>query len=145
MNRFLRKLRGAIGVGVTWAVLWALIALVIGLVIGVLDPDSIDPGESPPAMAAIVGAVGFICGLLFSAILALAEDRKTLRDLSPLRAALWGAIGSAALPLLTGMQDSVALNTVPLGVLFASGSVMIARRSALHEGDEQQLLAADAE
>jgi hypothetical protein len=142
--KLLRRLRGALGVAITWGVLWALIALVIGLVVGVLDPDSIDPGESPLMMSAIVGTVGFVCGLIFSAILSLAENRKTLRDLSPWRAGLWGMIGSAALPLLTGMQDSVALNTVPLGAIFAAGSVAIARRAALRDPEEQKLLSADA-
>jgi len=89
MNKFLRKLRGAIGVGLTWGILWALIAFVIGLVIGVVDPDSIDPGESPPIIAGIVGLTGFVCGLAFSAILSHTENRKTIRDLSPLRAAVW--------------------------------------------------------
>ena len=142
--KLFRRLRGALGVGVTWGVLWALIAFVIGLLIGVFDPDSIDAGESPLMMAAIVGTVGFVCGLIFSAILALAENRKTLRDLSPWRAAIWGMLGSAALPLLTGMQDSVALNTVPLGAIFAAGSVAIARRAALRDPEEQKLLTVDA-
>ena len=141
MKRLLRKLRGAIGVGLTWGVLWALIAFALGVIIGVVDPDSIDPGEEPWIMGAIVGTTGFVCGLVFSAILAFAEDRKTIRDLSPWRAALWGMLGSAALPLLTGMQDSVALNTVPLGALFASGSILIARRAALRDPEEQKLLA----
>ena len=47
MKRLLRKLRGAIGVGLTWGVLWALIAFALGVIIGVVDPDSIDPGEEP--------------------------------------------------------------------------------------------------
>lgn len=42
---------------------------------------------------------------------------------------LRGLMGSAALPLLTTMQNSVLLNTVPLGALFAAATVALARRA----------------
>ena len=143
MNSLLRKLRGMLGVGITWAVGWALVIFAIGTVIGVVDPDSIDPGEEPWRMAGVVGTVGFISGAFFSAIFASAERRKSMRELSPLRAALWGALGGAALPLLTTMNDAIIFNTAPLGAIFAASTVAIARRAALREADQVEALPAD--
>ena len=133
VNSLLRKLRGALGIGLTWGVLWAAIGFLTGVIIGIVDPDSIDPGESPLIAGAIVGVVGFISGVGFSVLLSLTEARKSIRDLSPARAALWGMLGAAALPLLTGMPNQLALITCPLGAVFAGVSVAIARRGERRE------------
>jgi hypothetical protein len=124
----LRRLRGLVGTGLTWAVGWAAIAMAIGLVVGWLDPDSIDPGEGPLRIGSILGLVGFVSGVGFGLVLAVAERRRQLADLSVIRAALWGALGAAALPLLTSMENSTLLNVCPLGALFGAASVALARR-----------------
>ena len=130
MDELLRKLRGIIGAGVTWAVGWALVMMLIGIGISIVDPDSIDQGEEIWRVLGIVGTVGFFSGTIFGGLMALAEGRRTsLMELSPLRAALLGALAGAALPLLTGINDSVLSNTVPLGALFASATVALARRA----------------
>lgn len=133
MNALLRKLRGVMGIGLIWGTLWAVIGTTIGLVIGATVPGSIDPGEHPILIGAIIGVVGFICGASFGIVLSFAESRKTILDLSPTRAALWGALGSAALPLLTGMENKLIFITCPLGAVFAAASVAIARRAELHD------------
>jgi hypothetical protein len=130
LNRLLRKVRGALGIGLTWGVLWAAIAIVTGLIIGVVDPDSIDPGEGPLVAGRIIGFVGFVSGVAFSLLLSLAEQRrKSILDLSLIRVALWGAVGAAAPLLVTGMPDGMVVFTSPLGAAFASASVAIARRA----------------
>ena len=129
-----------LGVGLTWGVGWGILIFIIGSIIGVVDPDSIDAGEEPWRMAGMVGAVGFMSGAVFAAILSSAERRKSLRELSVSRAALWGALGGAALPLLTTMNDVVMFNTVPLGAIFAASTVAIARRAALREAEEPEML-----
>ena len=140
MNKFLRRLRGVLGTGLTWGVLWAVIGLAVGLIVGVVDPDSIDPGEEPPIIAAFVGIGGFISGVTFGTILSIAErGRKSILDLSLSRAALWGILGAAAVPLLAGKIDQLII-TCPLGAVFAMGSVAIARRAQLHEAKEAALL-----
>ena len=131
-----RRLRGMLGMGITWAVGWAIIMFLIGNIIQVVDPDSIDPGEEPWRLALMVSVVGFISGSVFAMIFSSAERRKRIRDLSVLRSTLWGALGGAALPLLTTMPDTVLFNTVPLGAIFAASTVAIARRAALREPDE---------
>ena len=133
MNTILRKLRGMLGMGLTWGVGWGMVLFMIGTVIGIVDPDSIDAGEEPWRISLLVGSVGFVSGSLFALIFSGAERKKSIRDLSVLRATLWGALGGAALPLLTTMNDSTLFNTVPLGAAFAAATVAIARRAALRE------------
>jgi hypothetical protein len=130
MKGLFRKLRGAVGVGLTWAVGWAVIIFLIGTVIGIVDPDSIDAGEEPLRIAlTIIAPVGLISGLLFAAIMSLTERHKSVHDLSLIRAALWGALGAAVLPLLTPMNDAVLSTVCPLGALFAAGTVALARHA----------------
>jgi hypothetical protein len=92
----------------------------------------------------MVSTVGFISGAAFALIFSSAERRKSIRELSAGRAALWGALGGAALPLLTSMPDATAFNTVPLGVLFAASTVAIARRAALREPEPVESLPPDS-
>jgi len=125
---------------VTWGASWAALGWLTASIIGVVDPRSIDPGESAGVMGALTGAVGFVSGLGFSLILSLRERRKSLRDLSLPRVALWGALGAAALPLLTSMPNLLALLTAPLGATFAIGSIAAARRAALQERAPRDLL-----
>lgn len=122
-----------LGMGLTWGVGWAIVIFMIGTVISIADPDSIDAGEEPWRISLLVGTVGFISGSLFALIFSRAERRKSIRNLSVLRATLWGALGGAALPLLTSMNDATLFNTVPLGAAFAAATVAIARRAALRE------------
>ena len=143
MTNLFRKLRGMLGTGITWGVGWAMVMFIIGSITGVVDPDSIDPGEEPWRIAGIVGAVGFLSGIAYAGLFSWLENRKSLRDLSISRAAVWGAIGGAVLPLLTTMNDAVLLSTMPLGAIFAASTVAIARRAALHEPDPVDLLGSE--
>jgi hypothetical protein len=145
MDSLLQKLRGMLGVGVTWAVGWAVVMFIIGSIIGVVDPDSIDAGEEPWRLALLVGFVGFLSGTAFAAIFASAERRRKIRELSVLRSAVWGALGGAVLPLLTTMNDAILTNTMPLGALFAAGTVAIARRAALREPEKLGVLPDETE
>lgn len=140
MNALLQKLRGVMGIGLTWGILWAAIGTAVALVIGVLDPDSIDPGESPIIMGAIIGFVGLVSGVGFGILLSVGESRKAIRDLSLSRAAMWGILGSAALPLLTTMDNGLILITCPLGAAFAAASVAIARKAERHNSEQPKVL-----
>jgi hypothetical protein len=140
MREFLRKCRGVLGMGAVFAAAWAVILTGIAMVIGVFDPDSIDPGEGPGRIAAIGAMVGFITGAGFGALLALAERRRSLRDLSIWRSALWGAVAPAAWALLTTVNDSMMILLCPVGAALAAGSVALAKRAErnhLAEGTRQ--------
>ena len=126
----LRRFLGIAGIGLTWGIAWALVFAILALIASVVDPDSIDPGEGPIFVFQIGLTVGFVSGVLFGVLLAWAENRKSVRDLSVMRAVLWGALGSAILPLATPMNDSVLLNTIPLGVISASATAAMARAAS---------------
>jgi hypothetical protein len=140
MRAFLRRGRGALGISVTWGAAWAVIFAGVALIIGLVDPDSIDPGEGPVRTAAIGALFGFVSGAVFSVLLALAESRKAIRDLSLARAALWGMLGTAAYPLLTPVDNSIVFILCPIGAALAAASVAIAKKAALGAPPEQPKL-----
>lgn len=99
-----------------------------------------------------MGAYGIVSGVGFGSLLSLNEGRRTLRDLSLRRVALWGVLGSALVPLgfgalgffeagttLFDVLGAVGV-TATLGGTFASGSVAMARRAELAARDEATLL-----
>lgn len=152
MNGFLRRLRGLLGVGVTWGALWSGIGAAIGFVIGVVNPDAWTLANPVVDWALGMGAYGVISGFGFGALLSLGEGSKVLRELSLKRVALWGVLGSAAVPLLFGAFGFFEAGTTLLDVLqamgvtamlggtSAPGAVAIARRTELTAGDEAPLL-----
>lgn len=131
MSKILRSLRGLLGIGLTWGIVWAAVMIAVGMITEVVDPDSIDPGEEPIVLGAMVGLVGFISGLVFGGLLSIAERQKTISDLSLSRVAMWGILVSAAFPLLAGKDIRMMLFLGPLGAVSALASVALARRWAL--------------
>lgn len=140
MGAFLRKCRGALGIAATWGTVWAAIFAALGLTIGLLAPDSIDPGEGPVRVAWIGAIYGVVSGAVFAVLLALTEGRKSIRDLSLSRAALWGMLGTAAFPLLTPVDNSMLLILCPIGAALAAASVAVAKRAELNASPEQPKL-----
>jgi hypothetical protein len=130
MKRLVRWLRGALGIGVTWSVLWILIGIVLATALRVVRPQDFDPGEGMTTVLPLLGVVGLLSGLAFAGLLSVTERRRSLRELSLPRVALWGALGSAAIPWLMGADGSMGWLTGVLGATFASASVAIARRGA---------------
>lgn len=142
----MRRIRGLLGVGVTWGVLWGAIGALIGLVVGLVAGDV---ALSAPILewALGMGAYGVVSGLGFGTLLSLGEGRRTLRDLSLGRVAVWGVLGSALVPLGFGALGFFEAGTTLMDVLgaigvtatlggtFASGSVVMARRAELAEPD----------
>lgn len=137
--KWLKRIRGAVGMGVTWAVAWAAAGLAIG-VASVLTPALpweafFSVFDAPlPALA----VPGFFAGVFFSIVLAVAERRQGLRQLTAKRFATWGAVGGVlllAFPfVLVGVglasADGSTLSTwrilVTLGVPFVGLSVLTA-------------------
>lgn len=131
MDRILRRLRGIVGTAITWGAGWALVGAALSTIVGIVDPPAIDAGEGPLSIARIIGTVGLVIGAFFASVFTLAEGkRKSIAELSLLRATAWGMIGAAILPLATTMPNNVLFNTVPLGALSALGTVLLARRAA---------------
>lgn len=148
MNQWLRRLRGAVGTGITWALAWGVGGVLIGastllpwhpfgLLLRVFDAPL-------PAL----GLPGFFGGLFFSAVLGVAGRRRRFRELSAARFALWGAAGGALLTLFpfglvaVGVASTegsphspmtvwgaIAPVFVALSAASAVGSLLLARRA----------------
>src|ERR687889_2879125 len=88
MRKWLRRTRGAIGMGVTWAAAWAAVGFVPRWVLGI---------ESELPFGLLFGALGFIAGVTFSGLLVLTEGRRRFDQMSLPRFAGWGAVGGLLL------------------------------------------------
>ncbi len=146
---WLKRVRGAIGMGLTWAAGWAVAGVLIG-VTSLLTPglpwnaffrfyDAPLPSLAMP---------GFIGGVIFSVVLGIAANRRSLDELSVPRFAAWGALSGlllSAIPDLLVLAGTatrsetaagvgtltaiIALPLVTLCAVSAAGSLLLARRA----------------
>lgn len=95
----LRKLRGAVGTAVTWAIGWATSAFVVlsGPVLIWGNPDLFWQTIRPVTLLA--GVSGLFGGAVFSTVLGTVHRNRRLGELSPLRMAAWGAGAGLLAPL----------------------------------------------
>lgn len=129
MNGLLRRIRGIIGTGITWAMAW------VGLGAGLGALAGLNLGYLlRMAMGNSIG--GFLAGVSFAVILSVAERNRSLEDLSLRRVALWGAGGGLAIsliPLAAGIPVAYLLGPLMInagiGAGMATGSVALARRA----------------
>ena len=148
MKKWLRRIRGAVGMGLTWAVAWALVGVLIGLSIEFLGLPMgwfVEVFDAPLPALAIPGFVG---GAVFSTVLGIAGRRRRFDELSLPRFAAWGAAGGLLLSLfpIAASAASVAEAAVIIGpvtllsVVSASGSLALARKA-----EERELFDASAD
>lgn len=160
MNNWLKRIRGAVGMGLTWAASWS----VVGAVVAVL-PWMTPPG-SPMGVTWVVGfaaqfaALGFVGGAAFSVALGVMEGRRRFDQMSLPRFAVWGGLGglmmwaargtlgwsvmdflwSVGLPGLNWGYAVSGGTIVLLGAGCAAGTLALARRA-----DDQDWLEAGEE
>jgi hypothetical protein len=144
MRKWLRRIRGAIGMGFTWALAWSAVGTVPRWVLG-FNPDAPFP--------LIFGVLGFIGGVTFSGLLVLIEGRRRFDQMSLRRFAGWGAIGGLLLSALfaklasLGWKDVLAIapTFAAACAVCASGSLALARRAVRRELPDIREDAAEAE
>ena len=110
MKRWLRRIRGAVGMGLVWAVGWAVAGLLIGvssiLLPGLPWDSFFEVFDAPlPALA----IPGFFGGVFFSIVLGIAGRRRRFSELSVSRFAAWGALGGLLLILFPFALVAVGL------------------------------------
>src|SRR5215510_9485365 len=91
MRSLLRRIRGAIGMGFTWASAWFAVGFIPRWVLG---------RESDLPFPLLFGGLGFIAGVTFSGLLMLTEGRRRLDQMSLPRFAGWGALGGLLISAL---------------------------------------------
>jgi hypothetical protein len=140
-----RRLRGVLVAALIWAIVW----LPLGLALPWLrrrPPDQCV--YCPPGFVirflTLWTLWGALSGAIFAVVLAIAERRHTLAELSFARVAVWGAIGSLALPAALTILDVVRATfpserrfvlialgiAAALGAGCAAGTLALARRAA---------------
>ena len=137
MRKWLRRIRGAIGMGLTWAAAWGGAGTIVSL--GFLLRTGSRPDAPFPLM---LGAAGFVAGLIFSGVLGLVEGRRRFDQMSLPRFAAWGAAGGFLLAATFVLGVSLSgdpgflWNLVVVGPAFAvaaagsaAGSLALARRA----------------
>jgi hypothetical protein len=95
MKKWMSGIRGAVLMIVLWIIGWGL--GFGGIMEAFIDPDG-RIGDIWPTMLAIPGLIG---GVLFSALLLIAERRRSFDEVPLFRFALWGAVAGIVLGLLT--------------------------------------------
>src|SRR5262245_19822214 len=101
----LRRLRGVLGTALVWAIVWclagsAIIAPAVWWYGKTHDEGPASFGEILLAVMMNLSAWGAVSGAVFALLLAIAERRRTVNELSMGRVVGWGPIGGAALPLI---------------------------------------------
>ena len=159
MKTWLRRARGALGMGLTFAVAGGAIGTIISL--GFLVRTGSRPDAPFPIM---LGALGFIAGVAFAGVLLVVERRRRLDQLTLPRFAAWGAAAGFALSgaffLAVSRGDPAFLkyflSVGPIATVaaagVAAGSLALARRAqnrellaasldaGLHEGETGKVL-----
>lgn len=140
MKTGLRRIRGAVGMGLTWAAGWAPVGMLIALVMEALH--GLPVGQLVEIWVLSLGVLGFVGGAIFSTVLPIAEGRRRFDELSLSRFGAWGALGGLVLGGLAvagglvgagfgsglGLREAVIIGTATLlSAGSASGSLALAR------------------
>lgn len=107
---WLRRIRGAIGMGLTWALGWAVVGILIGVTSKItpfLPWDRFFAVFDAPLPAMAVP--GFFGGAFFSIVLGVAGRGRRFSELSLLRFTAWGAVGGLLLSLFPAALVAVGL------------------------------------
>ena len=132
MRKWLRRIRGAIGMGVTWAAALFVVGFVPRWVFGF-------NGDLP--FPILFGALGFIAGLIFSGLLVLTEGRRRFDEMSLPRFGAWGATAGLLLSALFvrgaalswGEVLAISMTFAVASAACAAGSLAVARRAVSRE------------
>lgn len=149
MNPWLRRIRGAIGMGLAWGAAWFAAGLI--MMLGLLITTGSTGADVPYPLG--FGALGFLAGVTFSGVVGLVGRRRRFDEMSLPRFVGWGAGGgflfSVVFVALVALTDNPGFfsNLVVLGPLFAAagagcaaGALILARKAqggaSLGAGDD---------
>ena len=118
MKTWLRKLRGVVSIGAIWGIACSVLGFALGAIGSMIGGISM---LSVVSLSLQHGVLGFVLGSGFAGVLTIFDGRKTFEELTPGRAALWGAlIGGVASPIVGGLITS------GLGIAYISLDLIVA-------------------
>jgi hypothetical protein len=148
MKQWMRRVRGALGMGLTWGVVGFVIGMGIELIHNLWPNPLGAMVDIWPAALAYPGVIG---GVAFSAVLGIVGRRRRFEELSVPQVAAWGAVGGLVVSLIPAAMVFLHLATPNIslwqitaaligpctvgGAIAASGSLVLARRA-----EDQELL-----
>ena len=136
MKKWGRRIRAAIGMGLTWGAAWFGAGILLARVPG-LDSDL--------PFALLFAPLGFVTGIIFSGILVVIEARRRFDRMSLSRFAGWGAVSglllSGVFVVGAALRGEALLGEFLLfgpalamaSAVCASGSLAVARRAESRE------------
>jgi hypothetical protein len=149
VKKWLRRIRAAIRMGLTWALAWFGAGMI--LLVGLLLLTGSTGADVPYPLG--FGAFGFLAGTAFSGVLGIAEGRRRFDQMSLPRFAGWGAAGGLLLSAIfvfvaALLGDNTPLNNLAVvapvftlaGAGSAAGMLALARRA-----EDRELLDASAD
>ncbi|MGH7662878.1 MAG: hypothetical protein ACRENI_01050 [Gemmatimonadaceae bacterium] len=114
MKKWPRRVRGVVGMGLTWAAGWAVVGVLIGVTSKLLPDlpwwDSFFKVFDAPLPALAIP--GFFGGVFFSIVLGIAGRGRRFGELSLPRFTAWGAVGGVLLSLFPAALVAVGLASV---------------------------------
>ena len=144
MRKWLRPIRGAIGIGFAWAAAWFAVGFVPRWVLGI---------DSDLPFPLLFGGLGFLAGVTFSGLLVVTAGRRRFDQMSVPRFAASGAFGGLVLgglfvrgaSLGWGVALAIPATFAVVSAVCASGSLAVARRAVQRELPETRGDSAEAE
>ena len=139
MKKWLKRIRGALGMGLTWAAAWAGVGTILMLLWGLLGGASFTLGVVLDLVffAGFFALGGLIAGAGFSVVLGIAGRSRRFDEMSLPRFGSWGAVGGLFLSLFllssgqgSVLEDVLFVDVLALmGAVSAAGSLALARRA----------------
>lgn len=144
MKKWLKPIRAAFKMGLTWAAGWALVGFAIELVHNAW-PNPL--GSMVDIWPAALAGPAFISGLLFSSLLRMAARRRRFEELSLPGFAVLGGAAGALVPMVPAIMVAVDFASIHgpytmwqvfgpmlapcalLGAASAAGSLVLARKA----------------
>ncbi|MGH7639133.1 MAG: hypothetical protein ACREOK_15890 [Gemmatimonadaceae bacterium] len=132
--KILRRIRGALGMGLLWAVGGAGVGMMIELSANILGGDFHDAmAAAVDIWPALLAIVGFLGGVVFATVLGLVTRRRRFEELSLSWFAAWGAmagllLGGVMVATLGAPAGFIGITTLWSGIA-APGSLLLARRA----------------
>src|SRR4029079_14956886 len=134
MQKWMRRIRAAMGMGFTWGAAWFAAGMALLVVVG--------PNAADVPFPLFFGLLGFLAGTTFSAILGLVAGRRRFDQMSLPRFATWGALGGLLLSVVVRLAAGPGGEFLVVGSVFAlAGAISAAGTLALARRAETRSLA----
>lgn len=130
MQNWFRRIRGALGMGLIWAIGWAVVGG--GVMEAFVDPNGRILDMWPQAL----GIAGFLGGAAFSIVFGIAARRRRFEELSLIRFGALGAVAGVVVGAFLMTTGAPAMIIAPAALLCAgsaSASLALARRAKERE------------